>query len=203
MVQELPFDQVMARLQDGDEDAAALVFRRFAGRLIALARQHLDAQIRQKVDPEDVVQSVFKSFFPRCADHQYHLDSWDGLWALLVTITLRKCGRKVRHFHGPNHDVRREVEGPGAGDTVTRWLGIAREPTPEEAALLAEVVEQAMRGLKERDRKILELRLQGYSAAEIGAQVRRSENTVNWVLKRIRKRLRRLWDGVGEEDEVT
>ena len=52
----------MARLRAGDNAAAAEVFRRFANRLIGLARTHLDARVRQKVDPEDVMQSALKSF---------------------------------------------------------------------------------------------------------------------------------------------
>jgi DNA-directed RNA polymerase specialized sigma24 family protein len=48
-----------------DEQAARENFDRFARRLIGLARTRLDRRIRQKIDPEDVVQSVFRSFFTR------------------------------------------------------------------------------------------------------------------------------------------
>ena len=59
------------------------VFRQFANRLIGLAHAHLDTALRQKVGPEDVAQSVFRSFFRRQADQPYDLESWDGLWSLL------------------------------------------------------------------------------------------------------------------------
>ena len=62
------FDDVITRLRDGDSEAATEIFHRFAARLIALARTRLDSRVRQKVDPEDVVQSVFRSFFIR-QDH--------------------------------------------------------------------------------------------------------------------------------------
>src|SRR5438874_1802198 len=61
------FAQLMARLQARDEAAAAEVFGRFGQRLIGLARQHLDMRVRQKVDPDDVMQSALKSFFLRHA----------------------------------------------------------------------------------------------------------------------------------------
>ena len=48
--------------------------------LIGLARSHLGGVIRQKVDPEDVVQSVFRSFFQRNAQGNWNLDDWDSLW---------------------------------------------------------------------------------------------------------------------------
>jgi RNA polymerase sigma-70 factor (ECF subfamily) len=92
MTQDATFAELMARLSQGDEAAAVQIFQRYAQRLIALARDRLGQVLRQKVDPEDVMQSVFKSFFARHADGQYKLDSWDSLWALLTTITLRKCG---------------------------------------------------------------------------------------------------------------
>jgi hypothetical protein len=66
---------------------------RFASRLIALARAELDSRIRQKVDPEDVLQSVYKSFFRRHAEGEFDLDGWDRLWAVLATITINKCRR--------------------------------------------------------------------------------------------------------------
>jgi RNA polymerase sigma-70 factor (ECF subfamily) len=193
MAEEASFDDLMARLRGGEQDAATQLFRQFGHRLIGLARGHLDRRLQTKVDPEDIVQSAFKSFFPRIAEGQFELENWESLWSLLVVITLRKCGRKVEMFHGAHRDVRKEVAPAGADDdSAASWEAIAREPTPSEAAILAETVEQVMQGLKDNERKILELRLQGFTAPEIGAQIGRSEYTVNWVLKRVRKRLKHL-----------
>jgi RNA polymerase sigma-70 factor (ECF subfamily) len=62
-----PFHDLMARLRDGDPDAARAVFDRFARRLAALAAARLPAVLRSKLDPEDVVQSAFRTFFRRQA----------------------------------------------------------------------------------------------------------------------------------------
>ena len=62
------FADVMDRLRSGEDDAARDVFVRFARRLIGLARKHLDGRLAVKVDPEDVVQSAYKSFFVRHRD---------------------------------------------------------------------------------------------------------------------------------------
>jgi RNA polymerase sigma-70 factor (ECF subfamily) len=192
------FDDLMARLRAGDEAAAAQLFERFAHRLIALARSRLDRRLRQKMDAEDVVQSVLNSFFARFTHGQFDLHNWEGLWGLLVVITLRKCGRKAQFYSQARRDVSREVAG-GADDEEVEasWAGIARDPTPDEAAVLADTVEQIVQGLKERERRIFELRLEGHSTVEISAQVGRSEHTVNWVLRRIRKRLQQLRDQAG------
>lgn len=52
MAQDRSFQDLMARLQQGDEAAAARIFQLFGQRLIALTRQRLDAGVRQKSDPK-------------------------------------------------------------------------------------------------------------------------------------------------------
>jgi RNA polymerase sigma-70 factor, ECF subfamily len=195
MSEEASFQKVMARLQAGDQEAAAEVFRRFANRLIGLARAHLDQRVRQKVDPEDVMQSALKSFFLRHAGGQFDLSGWDNLWTMLVVITLRKCGHKTEHYRAAMRDVSREQASAQltAEDSAASWETVARDPSPQEAALLAEAVEQVLKSLgDDRERQILELALRGSSTEEISKQVRRSERTVQRVLERVRERLKRM-----------
>jgi RNA polymerase sigma-70 factor (ECF subfamily) len=193
MADDPSFAELMARLRDGDQAAAAAVFHRFARQLIALARSRLDTQIRQKVDPEDVAQSVYKSFFLRHAEGHFELANWDSLWGLLTVITLRKCGRWQEHFRTQGRDVAAEVSPhPTADDSGGGWEALAREPSPAEAALLTETVEQLMGELEGRDREILALGLQGYSRAEISDRLGRPERTVYRVLGRVRKRLEQM-----------
>lgn len=194
MSADTSFQDWMARLRRGDEEAADHIFRHFAQRLIGLAQAQLDSRLRGKVDPEDVMQSVLKSFFVRHAEGRFDLTSWDSLWAILVVLTLRKCGHQVRRFRAARRDVQRE-QTLSAEDTTSEWEVMAREPTPTQAAMLAEAVEQAMAALEEdRERQILELSLQGFTVPEVSARVGRSERTVHRVLGRVRKRLERLRD---------
>jgi RNA polymerase sigma-70 factor (ECF subfamily) len=184
------FDDLMAGLRDRDGEAARQLFNRFAGRLIGLARMRLDHVIRAKVGAEDVVQSVFKSFFRCHADGQFDVQGWDALWSLLVVITARKCGRQLRRYHGAARDVRREDPALESADgSASGWEALAHDPSPEEAAVLAETLERLMRDLKERERQVLELRLQGYTVPEISSRVGRTEYTVQGILKRVRQRL--------------
>lgn len=185
------FESLMARLRTGDEEAAAEVFSRFAHRLIGLARTQLHDLIRSKEDPEDVVQSVYRSFFARQRDGQFRIDSWDDLWGILTVMTVRKCGRRLTYFRAARRDVGREVhlqaEEAGAG-----WEAVARDPTPSEAAALAETLEQVLRDLDAPDREILALHLQGCPLPEISAQVGYSQRTVRRALDTLRHRLRNL-----------
>ena len=88
------FADFLARLRGGDDAAATELFGRFAHQLIALALRHIDAGLRHKVDPEDVVQSVYKSFFVRYGDGNLDIVNWNSLWGLLTLITVRRtCAR--------------------------------------------------------------------------------------------------------------
>ena len=195
MPPERSFADLMGRLRAGDEDAAAQIFHRVAPQLIALARSRLSPRVRQKVDPEDVLQSVFRSFFTRHADGQLELEGWDSLWGLLTVITLRKCGKQYEHFCAGRRDIHREAAAsPSPDGSATGWELAGRDPMPVAAVLLAELVEQLMRPLGRRDRDILSLRLQGYQVVEISSQVGCTERTVQRVLGRIRERLEGLHD---------
>jgi RNA polymerase sigma-70 factor (ECF subfamily) len=176
------FAEVMARLRADSNSAAALLWQRFGQRLIALARSRLDARLRQKLDPEDVVQSVFKSFFLRYAEGQLDLSDWDSLWALLTVITVRKCGRWQEYFRAGRRRLDAEVSLQPAADDSGGWEALADEPSPSEVAMLTETVEGLLRGLEGRDRDIATLALQGYNAAEISSQLNRPERTVYRVL---------------------
>jgi RNA polymerase sigma-70 factor (ECF subfamily) len=179
MAETTVFKNLLARLQAGDHDAGAAVYRQFASRLIALARQKLDPRIREKLDPEDVVQSVFMSFFHRHAGGEYEIQNVESLWGLLSLITIRKCGHKIEHFYAACRDVARESKPqPLDGEASRFWEAIADGPTPSQALLLAETLEGVMRTLDERQRQILTLSLQGYEHPEIAAQLQCSERTV-------------------------
>jgi hypothetical protein len=73
------FAQFLARLHNQDDAAARELFGRLAHQLIALALRHIDAGLRHKVDPEDVVQSVYKSFFVRYGAGNLDIVNWNSL----------------------------------------------------------------------------------------------------------------------------
>jgi len=190
---EDPFRALDARLRSGDDAAAREVFERFAGRLIALARGQFNELLARKVDPEDVVQSAFKSFFVRQRDGKVEVADGGGLWNLLTLITLRKCADRAEYFRADRRDAAREATGPAGGDRPdAALLAVDREPRPEEAVILAETVEHLFRDLTAAERPILELSLQGYTAPEISDRLGRAERTVRRLRERIRKRLERL-----------
>lgn len=192
-MRESSFEDLMARLQKGDAEAATEIFRRFAYRLVGLARDRLAMIVRPKEDPEDVVQSVFRSFFARQAEGQFAFAGWNDLWNLLAMITLRKCGHRIEHYRAACRDVQREAAPPRSdSDSVSSWQFIARDPSPSEAAMLIETIQSLMDSFSERDRAILEFSLQGERPIAISERLSCAERTVERVLERIRQRLEKM-----------
>src|SRR5262245_44378460 len=167
-------------------------FERFTSRLVGLARVHLDARMQQKVDPEDLVQSAYKSFFIRYGNTDVAAKDLDELWSLLTLITLRKCADRARFFNADRRDLGREVAAASVDDTEVWRDAIGREPTPEHAAAMAETVEQLLADLTPDDRPIMELSLQGYSVREVSEQLGRAERSVRRLRERLRKQLERM-----------
>lgn len=194
MSDENSFHELLARLDQGQSDAQTEVFQRFAERLVNLARARLDDRIRMTTDPEDIMQSVWRSFFTRQQAGKLELQDWGGLWAVLVVMTVRKCGRRLVAAQRAKRDVTREVNPQTAAtdDSFFRWEPVDRVPTPDEAATLTEMVEQVMTGLDEREQNIFSLRLQGFTVPEISDQVGLTERSVHRKLAAIRERATKL-----------
>src|SRR5262245_57667843 len=190
MTQQDSFALWIERLEAGEDTAARDVFHRFTHQLIALARRRLDEVLRTKVDAEDVVQSAYKSFFLRYGEGELPATNWNDLWGLLVLITLRKCADRLAYHRAQRRDVRREAAPAGAEEPP--WEAAGREPTPEQAAILTETLEELLRGLDETERPIAELSLQGYTAREISDRLSRAERSVWRMRERLKRRLEQL-----------
>jgi RNA polymerase sigma-70 factor (ECF subfamily) len=167
------------------------VVRTYTHRLLALARSRLPASLGRRVDPEDVVQSAFRSFFRVVGTDAVALQPGDDLWQLLAAITLRKVHRQIaRHVSAEKRSVSREH---GCTDP-SRLFGLepqllSRDPSPEEQAMIVEELQEAMRLLKPLHRQMVELSLQGYPTQKVAGATRRSDRMVRLVLEQFRKTL--------------
>jgi RNA polymerase sigma-70 factor (ECF subfamily) len=190
---EEPSAHLVAKWRDGDQRAAEELFRRYANRLAALARSRLPGRLRRRVDADDVVQSVYRCFFANARDDRYELQRGGDLWRLLVAITLDKLHDQVRRNLRAKRSLKREQDFRGDDSLFGMHREtLARTPSPLEATALAEVIEQAMDRLEPRERRMLELRLLGFSLEEIAADTKRSQSTVIRVLNEIRRQLEQV-----------
>ncbi|OWK36597.1 ECF-type sigma factor [Fimbriiglobus ruber] len=190
----LPFTGLMENLRSGNADAARQVFDRFARRLAGLAASRIPAPARARLDPEDVAQSVLRTFFRRHQAGEFRPDHWDALWSLLAVLAVRKCGHKIGHVFAAKRDVRREVSPGGSEgeDSRPEWTPPDTAPSVEEAAILEETLAEVLATLRERERPIVLLRLQGFAIPDVAGQCGCSERTVHRTLETVRTRLQAM-----------
>jgi RNA polymerase sigma-70 factor (ECF subfamily) len=170
----------------GEPGAEAELYARYASRLARLAEQHLSRKLAGRMDGEDVVQSVFRTFFRRSAAGQFQIDSSMNLWRLLVKITVLKARAKGRHHTAGVRDVGAEA-GAAVGDGLAEAM--ATEPGPAEAAAFIDQIETLLLGLPPFYRQLLELRLAGEQVADVARQLSVSRQTVYRALKLLQARL--------------
>jgi DNA-directed RNA polymerase specialized sigma24 family protein len=187
-------------------DAAQRLWDRFAPRLRALARRRLNPRIRVREDESDIVQSLFRSFLAAQQGDGDTPGSREQLWRLLVRMTLCKVANAAHHHQRARRDVRRErrpaswgepsVDGSDVAIEAYRFRGLSAE---EEAISRIELA-RMLRLLREELREILVWRLEGYTNAEIGRKICRTERTVELKMRLIREILGR---DPGESPELT
>src|SRR5437016_1116948 len=126
-------DQSITRLirvlQEDRTSAVGPLLEVYFDRLVQLARKRLQNLPGLAAYDEDVALRSFYSLCQRIRDpaRLLHLSSRDDLWRLLATRTISRAIDLIRRH--------RQEEVPGAHD-VEQLL--AREPTPTEAAELAD-----------------------------------------------------------------
>lgn len=176
---------LLRRMRLGSEDAATQLYLRYAHRLYALARAKTSPDLARRVDAEELVQSIFGSFFRGVASGYYEVIEGEELWKLFVVIALNKIRAKANFHHATKRDVRQTVSGELDEDALTA-------PEGHDAAALAFLkltVEEALERLPAQHRQIVLLRIENYDVAEIAEKSGRSKRTVERLLQEARKKL--------------
>jgi RNA polymerase sigma-70 factor, ECF subfamily len=177
--------ELIQRLREGSDTAAREVFDRYVERLLGLAKRRIGARMNSRLDPEDVVQSVFRSFFSRMKNDQFQINVENDLFKLLVRITVHKTLRQIAHHRAAKRDPGHETaQGSDAQEMLMQVMD--DEPTPETVVTFVDHLEHFLKQLPQQDRQILELRLQGFSTEEIAKMLGSYDRKVRRVLERIR-----------------
>ena len=179
----------LRKLEVGHDLAAQRLWDVFFERMVRLTQERMRTNDRRVADAEDVALSAFASFcrgvenqrFPELTDRQ-------GLWRLLVSITIRK----LLHLQRDQNRLKR-----GGGFRAVESLDddraavdelISREPTPEFAAQVAEQYQRWMRALEDDElARLAEWKLEGFTNDEIAGKCGRTTRTVERKLNLIRK----------------
>jgi RNA polymerase sigma-70 factor (ECF subfamily) len=171
---------LIRRYRSGDEAAATSLYLRYAHRLRALARDYCTGNYARRFDADDIVQSVFRTFFHGVRQRGYDVPPGGELWGLLMVLALNKV-RNLVAFHRAGKRA------------VQQTASVADLPVlaadENAAAFLRLVLDEQLADLPESNRAIVRLRIEGYEVAEIAEQTGRSRRTVERVLQDFRTRM--------------
>ena len=172
---------LVARLKDGDETAATELYRRYAARLHGMVDRQMSAGIRRTHEPDDIVQSAFRSLFRGVSSGSYDAPAGNSLWSLLAVIAIHKVRRKVSRDRSvvAGSFVQMENE-PSSFQEIP---GTISEQQFESS------LNEAIEFLQPHEREIVALRVQEFTVEEISERAARSCRTVERTLQRIREKL--------------
>jgi RNA polymerase sigma-70 factor (ECF subfamily) len=182
-------------LRAGDRRIVQEFCEQYGVLLQDLADKHLAGPLRRRVGPEDVAQSACRTFLRRARAGEFQLADSEGLWRLLCAITLTKVREQARFHQRRKRGLDQEVPlvSDSTSDNAASSEPVAAGPTPVEAAAFADQFQQLMAGLEDEERRLVDLKLQQYTNAEVAERLGCSERTVRRLLKHVRSRLERAF----------
>lgn len=174
---------LVAAYKAGSESAAQKLFDRYCEKLMSLARRRIGQRMASRLDPEDAVQSAFRTFFARVKSDQFTFQHESDLFKLLVRLTVNKTLRQIAHHRAAKRDPGKEA-GQGADDDNALDQLVAADPPPEVQVAVLEEFERFLQQLPEFDRKVLELKFEGHTTAEIAEKLGSYERKIRRVFER-------------------
>lgn len=190
---------LVRRLRDGEGDAASDLYLRYADRLHRLARKQTSAELARMVEPEEIVQSVFRTFFRRVNVGVYSVPEGKELWGLFLVIALNK----IRHAAVYHRAARRDIRKTTSADELAASAYLLEDQAADSTALtvLRMVIDEITHKLPEVKQQMIRLRIEGYEIEEIARQTGRSSRSVERTLQEFRQvlgaKLQNADDGSG------
>ena len=188
------WERMIQGLRGGDRQVVCEFCERYGASLERLAAKHLPAGLRRRVGPEDVVQSVCRTFLRCTQGGEFQLADCEDLWRLLCAITLTKVREQARFHLRQKRGLDQEARTAAPDSMASALHPAAPGPTPAEAAEFADQFQQIISALGDEERQVVDLRLQECTAEEMAKRMGCSERTVRRILKRVQSRLAKAFD---------
>ncbi|TWU50666.1 RNA polymerase sigma factor [Rubripirellula tenax] len=191
-------DELATRTRLGDESALADLFERNRAKLRSMVAFRMDANLRGRVDPSDVIQESFLDLAKRFDDFKSKQSMSPLVWMRLVTME-RLMAVHRHHVTTQMRDARRDVSidremGLGATSVSLAAALMDRLSSAsgkvirsEQKAKLHELLEQ----MDQDDREIIALRIfEGVTNGEAAEILKLSKQTTSKRFVRAIDRLR-------------
>lgn len=177
------FDNLLARIRGGDESACAELFNRYERAVIRAVRARLSNRMRRFLDSIDVAQSVHRSLLIGVRDQRFQFSHPAQLMALAVVLVQRKVARqwrKVKHYPAESLN-----DSPNL-----RAENQQKQAEPSGILEADELLTQFLSRLDDLDRRLIQLKLDGNSSAEIATTLGLDSAFIRMRWSRLRSHLR-------------
>jgi RNA polymerase sigma factor (sigma-70 family) len=184
----------LARIREGDEDAARELLLRYEAKVRLVVRRQLPQLLRSRFDSQDFVQSIWGSFIRRIKTSATELEGTENLVGFLARAARNKVIDEYRRASSRKQDMRREepmYEGSEPREVADQ------ADSPIQAAEARETFRRLRDLLPEDRRTVLDLKAGGLSTSEIAKRLGLGERTVRRVIEDLRRRAG--IGGAGEE----
>lgn len=175
--------ELLQLCQAGESQAATEIFDRYVARLVALARSRISKKLQRRLDPQDVVQSAYRSFFVHARQDKFQVERAGDLWRLLAKITLNKLHRQVERHTAAKRTAAREESLESVAEQT-----LAIEPSAAEAVAIAEELRLTLGSLQSNEQQVLGWMLAGWTEAQMASSLGKSERTIRRLLANVEQK---------------
>lgn len=188
------------RIRTGDEEAAQLLWDRYAEDIVEVAKRSMKGASRRVEDEEDVAMIAFRSFLAGVTAGRFpELDRREQLWRLLLVITTRKAAAVIEkasrqkrgggQVRGDSAMIEHEESALDGFDQLE-----SEKPTPLFAAAIADEARRLLASLDETSQKIAALKMEGYTHDEVADKLGVNTRTIERRLRAIREQWQKIVD---------
>ncbi len=176
------FAELLQRARSGDQGAFTEVVRRYEPEVRVVAHFLLGRDLRPHLDSLDLVQSVHRSLLLGLRNDRFDIATPEKLVALALTMVRRKA---ARHWRRCKRQQRLDTDG----DRLPAALTCGHDD-PACAAQIQDALQHLWNNLDAEERRIVEMRLEGQSTAEVARTLSLDADVLRVRLSRLRHRLR-------------
>ena len=178
-------------VRQGDASAAEHLWRRYFQQLMAQARVRMTNVDRSGYDEEDAAISTFHILCSKLQEGHYaSLSDRDELWQLMLTVLIRKVGRRVKYQQASKRSSARTGQVVFSVDELP--AATSDEISEECFELIALLNDSNLE-------QVALLKFEGYTNEEIAAKLNRTRRTIQRMLNLIRS----LWQEALDRDQST
>jgi RNA polymerase sigma-70 factor (ECF subfamily) len=183
MTEDESLDDLIARLNEGDINAAERIFYTYEPYLRMTVSRQLSGALRSKLDTMDIVQSVWTDVLAGFHQAGWHFADRAHLRAFLITLARNRLIDRRRHYRKAL-----ERERPLA-EADPQALPPSGQPRPSEIAQGHELWDRLVAECPPAHRELLQLKRQGLPLAEIATRTGLHPSSVRRILYDLARRM--------------